>query len=210
MRGLFITLEGGEGAGKSTQIPRLKAYLEERGRQVVTLREPGNTPIAEEIRTILKTPRSDEKLYPETELLLMYAARAQLVRKVIKPSLEAGLDVLCDRHDLSSLAYQGGGHGLPAWALETCRKLALDGLQPDLILLLDLPVPVGMQRAAGRGSLDRFEGLGQAFMERVRTAYLEYAREHPQLVRVVDASLDPETVFKRLCPYLDEILAHAL
>ena len=210
MGGLFITIEGGEGAGKSTQIPLIKDFLASLGRQVITLREPGNTPIAEEIRQILKTPREDEILYPETELLLMYAARSQLVRKVIRPALEAGIDVLCDRHDLSSLAYQGGGHGLPAEAIETCRTLALADLRPDLTLLLDVDPIVGMRRASRRGTLDRFEQLGNPFMERVRKAYLDYARSHPELVKVIDATPGPDVIFAEIKGYLKEILAHVV
>lgn len=111
-KGLFITLEGTEGSGKSTQIAVIKAHMEAKGHKVVCLREPGGTPIAEEIRTLLKTPRKDDNMCDKTELLLMYAARAQLVETVIKPLLSAGTDVICDRHDLSSVAYQGGGRGM--------------------------------------------------------------------------------------------------
>ncbi len=121
-KGLFITLEGSEGAGKSSQIKVISEHLKSLGRQVLCLREPGGTPIAEDIRRILKNPRTDDKMADKTELLLMYAARAQLVESVIKPALAKGIDVICDRHDLSTVAYQGGGRGVDLKLIESIRQ----------------------------------------------------------------------------------------
>ena len=172
MRGLFITLEGTEGAGKSSMIPVVKRVLEESGRQVVCVREPGGTPIAEKIREILKTP-ADEKLNDKAELLLMYAARAQLVETVIRPTLAKGVDVISDRHDLSTIAYQGGGRKIPLSLIDKARQVALGDFHPDLTILMDIDPYVGMQRAKGRGALDRFEQEQMAFFERVRNTYLD-------------------------------------
>ena len=154
--GLFITLEGSEGSGKSTQIAYIKSYLESKGRKVICVREPGGTPIAEDIRKILKTPRSDDNLCDTAELLLMYAARAQLVNTLIKPNLEKGIDVICDRHDLSTIAYQGGGRGMNMDDINACRKVVLGDFRPNLTILIDIDPVVGMNRAQKRGALDRF------------------------------------------------------
>lgn len=207
MRGLFITLEGTEGAGKSSMIPVVKRVLEESGRQVVCVREPGGTPIAEKIREILKTP-ADEKLNDKAELLLMYAARAQLVETVIRPTLAKGVDVISDRHDLSTIAYQGGGRKIPLSLIDKARQVALGDFHPDLTILMDIDPYVGMQRAKGRGALDRFEQEQMAFFERVRNTYLDCAKNDASIV-VVNAALDLKTVTYQVESVIKGVLAHA-
>lgn len=207
MRGLFITLEGTEGAGKSSMIPVVKRVLEESGRQVVCVREPGGTPIAEKIREILKTP-ADEKLNDKAELLLMYAARAQLVETVIRPTLAKGVDVISDRHDLSTIAYQGGGRKIPLSLIDKARQVALGDFHPDLTILMDIDPYVGMQRAKGRGALDRFEQEQMAFFERVRNTYLDCAKNDASIV-VVNAALDLKTVTYQVESVVKGVLAHA-
>ncbi len=192
-KGLFITLEGTEGAGKSTLVPVLKDYLSARGRQVLTVREPGGTGIAENIRTILKTVNHDESLTPAAELLLMYAARSQLVERVIRPALSEGVDVISDRHDLSTLAYQGGGRGLPLDEIKAVRQVALGSFKPDVTLLLDIDPVAGMRRARSRGALDRFEQEQTDFFTRVRNTYLACAAADPS-IHVIDAARDLEAV----------------
>lgn len=205
MAGLFITLEGIEGAGKTTQIPLIRGFLEQHAHRVICVREPGGTPLAEEMRAILKTRRSDDVLCDRAELLLMYAARAQLVERVIRPALAAGTDVLCDRHDLSTLAYQGGGRGLPLELIEGARRAALGDLRPDLTFLLDVEPAAGMARISGRGSTDRFESEALAFFERVRAAYLKYAREHPDKVKIIDTSAGAAAVTARIFEELNTL-----
>lgn len=203
MQGYFITFEGGEGAGKSTQIPLVKKYFEERGFDVLTLREPGGTPCAEEIRRILKTRRDDDDLCDEAELLLMYASRAQLTRQVILPALQSGKIVLCDRYDLSTVAYQGGGRGIPLAALQKIRDVAIGDFYPDLTLLFDLSVEQGMSRARSRGESDRFEDSALDFFRRVRNTYLECAAQDPAHIRVIDASRDIAAVTQEITSILD-------
>lgn len=207
MSGFFITLEGGEGAGKSTQIPRIKKYLEQKGRKVICLREPGGTPVAEKIRSILKTRDESDNLCDKTELLLMYAARAQLVETLIKPRLAEGFDIVCDRHDLSTLAYQGGGRGMSLEDIAAVRSVALGSFRPDITFLLDLDPLVGMHRARSRGELDRFELAEAAFFERVRSTYLEYAGKHPDEVKIIDASKSADQVFLQISEALELLYA---
>jgi len=185
--GLFITLEGPEGAGKSTNRDYLAGHLRDRGLDVLLTREPGGTPLAERIRELLLAP-SDEKMDADTELLLVFAARAQHLAKVIRPALARGAVVLCDRFTDATYAYQGGGRGLSVERIATLERFVQGGLQPDLTLLFDLPVEVGLSRAAARGRLDRFEQEGQAFFEAVRQAYLERAKADPQRYRLIDAA----------------------
>jgi dTMP kinase len=192
---LFITFEGPEGCGKSTQMYLLSTYLKERGFDVLNTREPGSTPIGERIRVILLDPAHTE-MEPATEFLLFSAARAQHVEQVIRPHLAKGGVVLCDRYADSSLAYQGYGHQLD---LETLRKIthfATGGLKPDLTLYLDVPVEVGLRRKAGRGgdAWNRMEQKAIAFHERVRNGYLAMAAKEPDRWAVVDARLDVDTV----------------
>ncbi len=209
-KGLFITLEGSEGAGKSTQIALIRKYLEDLGRKVVTVREPGGTPIAEDIRKLLKTPRTDESMCDTTELLLMYAARAQLVNTFILPKLNEGVDVICDRHDLSTVAYQGGGRGMNMEHINAIRSVVLGDFRPDLTILLDIEPVQGMQRVRSRGQLDRFEQSDMSFFERVRNTYLEYAREHDDFVKVIDASLSLDEVSSQVKAVLDGLNVRAM
>lgn len=206
-KGLFITLEGTEGSGKSTQIAVIKAHMEAKGHKVVCLREPGGTPIAEEIRTLLKTPRKDDNMCDKTELLLMYAARAQLVETVIKPLLSAGTDVICDRHDLSSVAYQGGGRGMNMDDINAIRKVVLGNFRPDLTIIIDVDPKIGMQRARNRGELDRFELSQIDFFERVRNTYLDYAKTHQDFVSVVDGHKEISAVSHDVIACLDKLNA---
>lgn len=187
MSGLFITLEGPEGAGKSTNRDYLAGLLRDRGLDVLLTREPGGTPLAERIRELLLAP-SEECMDADTELLLVFAARAQHLAEVIRPALARGAVVLCDRFTDATYAYQGGGRGLSIERIATLERFVQDGLQPDLTLLFDLPVEVGLSRAAARGRLDRFEQEGQAFFEAVRQAYLQRAKADPQRYRLLDAA----------------------
>lgn len=180
--GCFITLEGIEGAGKSSLVEALCQLCKERGLSAVSVREPGGTAIAEQIRSILKT-KQEEKLTSEAELLLMYAARAQLVNTVIRPALAQGKVVICDRHDLSTRAYQGGGRGFSLETIAKVRSVALGDFKPDLTLLIDVPPELGLKRAALREALtgvevnDRFESEKLSFFERVRSEYLKAYHE---------------------------------
>jgi len=195
--GKFITFEGGEGAGKSTQVRRLSRVLRAAGREGVETREPGGTDGAEEIRKIiLNGPPT--KWLPSSEALLMYAARADHVERVIKPALARGEFVICDRFSDSSMAYQGIAGGFGESALALLDRLALGGFGPDLTLVLDLPVEEGLKRAAARGGEGRFEQKGKAFHQRVRDAFLKIARENPERCAVIDASGDEDLVFSRV------------
>lgn len=194
-RGRFISLEGGEGAGKSTLLAGVLACLRQRGLSVVQAREPGGTPVGEAVRAIVLDPAL-APLAAETELLLMFASRAQLVREVIEPALAAGQWVVCDRFADASYAYQGGGRGQPAARIEELERWACDGVKPDLTLLLDLPVAAGRARAAGRGEADRIESEADAFFERVRASYRDRATQEPNRFRVIDASQAPGQVLQ--------------
>lgn len=193
MSGLFITLEGPEGAGKSTNREYLAARLREHGIDVLMTREPGGTPLAERIRELLLAP-SDETMAADTELLLMFAARAQHLAQVIRPALARGTVVLCDRFTDATYAYQGGGRGLSVERIATLETFVQGTLRPDLTLVFDLPIEVGLARAAARGRLDRFEQEGHAFFEAVRQAYLQRAAQHPQRYSLLDAGQPLEAV----------------
>lgn len=186
MTGLFITLEGPEGAGKSTNREYLAERLREQGVDVLLTREPGGTPLAERIRELLLDP-SDEPMAADTELLLVFAARAQHLQQVIRPALAKGCVVLCDRFTDATYAYQGGGRGLSIERIAQLEQFVQAELRPDLTLIFDLPVEVGLARAAARGRLDRFEQEGRGFFEAVRQAYLQRAAQAPQRYRVLDA-----------------------
>ena len=186
MTGLFITLEGPEGAGKSTNREYLAERLRERGIEVLLTREPGGTPLAERIRELLLEP-SDESMAADTELLLVFAARAQHLQQVIRPALANGCVVLCDRFTDATYAYQGGGRGLSIERIAQLEQFVQGELRPDLTLIFDLPVEIGLARAAARGRLDRFEQEGRGFFEAVRQAYLQRAAQAPQRYRVLDA-----------------------
>ncbi len=187
MSGLFITLEGPEGAGKSTNRDYLAACLREQGIEVLLTREPGGTPLAERIRELLLTP-SDEVMAADTELLLVFAARAQHLAGVIKPALARGCVVLCDRFTDATYAYQGGGRGLSLERIATLEQFVQGDLRPDLTLVFDLPIEIGLARAAARGRLDRFEQEGRAFFDAVRQTYLQRAAAAPERYRIVDAA----------------------
>ena len=192
MRGRFISIEGGEGAGKSTVIAAIRDVLAERGIEVVATREPGGTPAGEAIRALLLDPA--RTLFAETELLLMFAARAQLVRELIEPALQRGATVVSDRFTDASFAYQGGGRGIEMGRIAELERWAA-GLKPDLTFLLDVGVGQGLARARSRGGEpDRIEREREDFFERVRATYLARAAAEPQRFRVIDASQDAATV----------------
>ena len=205
MSGLFITLEGPEGAGKSTNRDYLAGHLRDQGLDVLLTREPGGTPLAERIRELLLAP-SEEKMHADTELLLVFAARAQHLAEVIRPAVARGAVVLCDRFTDATYAYQGGGRGLSVERIATLERFVQEGLQPDLTLLFDLPVEVGLSRAAARGRLDRFEQEGLAFFEAVRQAYLARASADPQRYRLVDAAQPLNVVQKALDALVAQIV----
>lgn len=205
MSGLFITLEGPEGAGKSTNREYLAARLRDQGVDVVMTREPGGTPLAERIRELLLAP-SEEAMAVDTELLLMFAARAQHLAQVIRPALARGAVVLCDRFTDATYAYQGGGRGLPVERIAILESFVQGELRPDLTLVFDLPVEVGLARAAARGRLDRFEQEGQAFFEAVRQAYLQRAGQQPQRYSLLDAAQPLEAVQRAIDALLPGIL----
>lgn len=184
---MFITLEGPEGSGKSTQIRRLAKRLEAMGYPVVTTREPGGTPIGDQIRHVLVRMENKE-LHPRTEILLFLAARAQLVEQGIKPALEDGKIILCDRYGDSTLAYQGYGHGLDLDQLRQMLDFATDHLKPDLTILLDLDVETGLMRKQAEDEWNRLDAYEILFHERVREGYLKLAHEEPERWRIVDAS----------------------
>ena len=187
MSGLFITLEGAEGAGKSTNRDYLAMCLRAAGIEVLLTREPGGTPLAERIRELLLAP-SDEPMAADTELLLVFAARAQHLAQVIRPALARGCVVLCDRFTDATYAYQGGGRGLSQQRIAELERFVQGDLRPDLTLLFDLPVEQGLARAAARGRLDRFEQEQRSFFEAVRQTYLQRAALAPQRYRLLDAS----------------------
>jgi len=186
-RGQFITFEGTEGVGKSTQLKNAAETLRAEGIDVIVTREPGGTPMAEAIRELLLTPR-DEPVHELTELLLMFAARAQHLHTRILPALNAGQWVLCDRFTDATFAYQGGGRGVSKERIGQLENLVQGDVRPDHVVLLDAPVEVGMARARHRGDLDRFEQEAVSFFERIRATYLERADEVPDRYHLINAS----------------------
>jgi dTMP kinase len=197
-KGLFVTFEGIDGSGKSTQVSALRKSLEDKGTEVVVIREPGATLIGEKIRSIL-LDKDHSKMSSETELLLYEAARAQIVNEVIRPALQAGKVVICDRFYDSTVAYQGYARGLSLESIDFLNQLATGGLEPDLTFLLDLPAEDAWERMDVReGAQDRLELEGFRFMEKVRAGYLELAGKHARIIKV-DA-LSPATV---LAKYID-------
>ncbi len=187
MRGRFITLEGGEGVGKTTNLQFIRGLIEGAGKRLRVTREPGGTPLAEKIRELLLNP-AHKGMAPDCELLLMFAARAEHIDKLIRPALEAGEWVLCDRFTDATFAYQGAGRGLSKARILELEVMVQRDLRPDLTLLLDVPVEIGLQRAFDRGEPDRFEQEARDFFERVRQGYLERAAAEPERFRVIDAS----------------------
>lgn len=202
MQGKFITMEGGEGAGKSTMMQRVGGWLEAAGHRVVVTREPGGTDLAEKLREIL-LDRDNNTLSGQAELLLVFASRAQHLDELIRPALARGDWVLCDRFTDATWAYQGGGRGLPLDDIKTLEKLVHGDLSPDLTLLLDLPVEQGMRRAGERSEADRFEQESSTFFERVRNAYLERANSARERFAIVDASPGVDEVWAQI----EEILS---
>jgi len=198
-RGKFITIEGTEGAGKSTAIQFIRDELVRDGHDVVLTREPGGTEIAEQIRNVLLHTASAEVMQPETELLLMFAGRAQHIASCIEPALQAGKWVVSDRYVDASYAYQGGGRGLSKQKIEALDTLVVDKHYPDLTILLDLPASLGFSRAVKRTSQrDRIEQEKIDFFERVRNAYLERAKQDPARIKIIDASKDIPAVQAQL------------
>lgn len=205
MTGLFVTLEGPEGGGKSTNLRYLADRLGALGFDVVTTREPGGTPLAERIRQLLLAPDPQETMASDTELLLMFAARAQHLERLIRPSLARNAVVLCDRFTDATYAYQGGGRGVPESRIAELESFVHGDLQPDLTLIFDLPVEIGMERAAARGRLDRFEQEDQRFFELVRQTYRERAKQDPNRYRLIDAARPLEQVQSVLDGIIDEL-----
>ena len=197
MRGKFITFEGGDGAGKTTQIGLLAETLERAGKTPIVTREPGGTALAEEIRDWVLHHSST--VDPETEVLLMFAARSHHTSEIIEPALESGRWVLCDRYADASYAYQGGGRGVPSRVIASLEAIATRGLKPDLTLLLDLAVDAGIRRTGSRGDrYDRFESEQFTFKERVRSAYHQVAANDPDRVVTLDASRPIDEVYEKV------------
>lgn len=196
-RGRFITIEGGEGAGKSTQVALLAGALGRRGLDVTTTREPGGTPIAEALRVLLLAPREPEFL-PITEALLHWAARTDHWHRLIRPALDRGQWVVCDRFADSTLAYQGYGLGVDPGQLVALHRTVLDVARPDVTLILDLPASAGLARALARGRTDRYEAMDAEFHERLRQGFLTIAEVEPERCAVIDGTAPPETVHDRI------------
>ena len=209
--GLFISFEGGEGSGKSTQIRRLEEWFRHQGQDVVVTREPGGSSGAEEIRTLLLTG-DPGRWDAVTEALLMFASRRDHVERTIRPALAAGKVVLCDRFADSSVAYQGYGHGLGADYIRNLWDLAIGGFKPDLTLMFDLPVELGLERAGARfanvsAAEDRFERMGIEFHQRLRDGFREIASTEPQRCRIIDAQGDVDTVSDRVTSTVQAFIA---
>ena len=200
-RGAFITIEGGEGVGKTTSLTAIEAFLRHRDLAVTMTREPGGTPLGEQVRAWI-LDGDHGALSAEVESLLMFAARAEHLEKVIRPALEAGRWVVCDRFTDATFAYQGGGRGADPAFLEQLSAAVQRGLEPDLTILLDAPVAVGMARIADRPH-DHFERESNAFFEQVRSTYLARAERFPDRFRIVDATLGPSDVCRAIDTVLD-------
>ena len=206
IKGKFITLEGGEGVGKTTNAPFIKNYLQSLNIPVVVTREPGGTQLAEKIRDLL-LHANDETVTSHAEILLIFAARAQHLNHVIKPALVQGHWVLCDRFTDATYAYQGGGRGTPLEAIQWLENFVQDDLRPDLTLLLDVPVETGMARAKNRGGgLDRFESEHINFFNQVRQVYLQQAQQYPERIKVIKADQSLDIVQKAIVGALKPLL----
>ena len=203
-RGLFITLEGGEGAGKSTSLAFVRDFLEQAGRRIVVTREPGGTPLGEKIRELLLHGRDGMQV--DTELLLMFAARAEHLARIIRPALAEGACVVCDRFTDATYAYQGGGRGIPAARIAAIENWVQGDLRPDLTLLFDVPVEAGRRRAGLRSEPDRFEQESNEFFARVHATYLARAASEPGRMRVIDASQSLEKVEQQIGTVLKEVV----
>jgi dTMP kinase len=193
-KGLFITLEGIEGAGKSTHMDYIAGLLKSTGKRIVCTREPGGTELGNELRNILLFRKSSHQISEQTELLLMFAARQQHLDEVIRPALKAGKIVLCDRFTDSTYAYQGGGRKIKPTVIAQLARVVHPDVNPDLTLLFDLPVKLGLERANNRSEKDSFESEEKTFFERVRKTYLKIAKAEPRRVKVINAAKDIETV----------------
>ena len=204
-RGKFITFEGIEGVGKSTNISAFVDRVRNAGEAVLTTREPGGTPLAEDIRNLVQH-RSDEPIPDIAELLLIFAARSLNVNNVIMPALEAGTWIVSDRFTDSSRAYQGGGRGIPMDTIDRLADWVHGEVRPDLTVLLDAPVEIGLQRADGRGARDRFEQERQDFFQRVRETYLQLAAREPERFVIVDTTRSLEAVKQDILAIADELL----
>ncbi len=211
MRGLFITLEGGEGAGKTTQCRKIKEYFESSGYEVILTREPGGTPEAEKIRNLL-VQRDGGNWTPIAECLLFFAARQMHVETLIKPALASGKIVISDRFTDSTVAYQGYGHGFDLGTIREVEKIALGDFEPDLTFVLDLSVEAGIKRSMKQKNIavgdetteDRFERLDTSFHERLRQGFLAIAKECSDRVKVIDAAIDQDHVFSQIASYLEK------
>ncbi|MEY3760943.1 MAG: hypothetical protein RIR39_2434 [Pseudomonadota bacterium] len=196
-RGKFITLEGGEGVGKTTNLIFIKDYLQQHAISVVVTREPGGTVLAEKIRHLL-LDKDSEAISEHAELLMIFAARAQHIKHVIEPALAKGVWVLCDRFTDATYAYQGGGRNMRVSTIEWLENLVQGNLRPDLTVLLDAPVEIGIARAKERGAFDRFESEKISFFEQVRRAYLLQAELHPERIKLIKANQSLADVQKAL------------
>ncbi|MDH5776740.1 MAG: dTMP kinase [Gammaproteobacteria bacterium] len=205
MRGKFITIEGGEGVGKTTNINFIQELLSQAQVDFISTREPGGTPFAEKIRDLLLDAKQT-RISDDTELLMMFAARAQHLAELILPALDKGQWVICDRFTDATYAYQGGGRGIDNDRIKVLEDWVQGDLRPDLTLLLDVPVEVGMKRASERSAPDRFEQEQNEFFQRVRTAYLQRAEAEPQRYRVIDASLALDAVQSQIRAVLEEVV----
>lgn len=204
--GIFVTLEGIEGTGKTTNLRFLAEYLHQHDIPLLITREPGGTPLADDIRHFLLSEHK-EQIDPEAELLLIFAARAQHINKVIRPALAAGKLVLCDRFTDTSYAYQGAGRDIPREKIETLEKIVQEGLKPDLTILLDAPAEIGRERIQERKKADRFEMESNKFFNKARRAYLKMAQDEPNRFRVVDASQPLTDVQRQMLEALQPCLA---
>lgn len=205
MAGRFITLEGGEGVGKTSNMIYIQSLLKNKNIPVLQTREPGGTVLAENIRQLL-LDNDQESIAEQTELLMMFAARAQHIKHVIKPALEQGVWVVSDRFTDATYAYQGGGRNMALSAIQWLENFVQGDLRPDLTLLLDAPVQLGMQRATHRGKLDRFESEKMVFFEKVRQAYLTIAEQQPQRVKIIDATQSLENVQSQISNILSPFI----
>ena len=204
--GKFITIEGIEGAGKSTAVQDIHAWMDKHHIHSVFTREPGGTDIAEEIRKVLLFPASTEKMQPQTELLLMFACRAQLINHMIKPALQSGKWVVSDRYVDASYAYQGYGRGLDLQYIQQLDKMIVGDIYPQLTFLLDVPVELGLKRAEKRGQKDRIEQEKVEFFKRVREGYLERAKRDPDRIKIIDASKTPAVAAEQMVALLAKLL----
>jgi dTMP kinase len=206
MSGKFITLEGIDGAGKTTQLAWIADFLRSRGVQVTVTREPGGTAVGEQLRSLVLD--GEHALHPETEALLMFASRREHLDKVIVPALRRGTWVVCDRFTDASFAYQGGGSGVSRDKLALLERWTQDGLQPDKTFLFDIVPEVGRERSQRTGAADRFEQEKQAIFERVRQAYLERATNDPQRIQVIDGAQSIVEIRRELKRCLESFFAH--